>query len=244
MSAAQTPHRPAAGIARRPAAPGDAGGLGGVGEASLVVQEEAIGVAVHVGHGEIEVAVLVGVEPHRADGLARIGEAERRRHVAEAAAVVAEEGVGPVAEADEEIEVAVAVGVHPRRLPNRAGGDDQAGGRGLIGEAPAVVAIQPQHRTRRPGREAEQQIRIAIGVVVPERRGPRRPGVGDAGGGRDVGEHPAIVAVEAVGGAVEAHEQIRIAVALEVGERVDQVRAGGERLGLHRLRRPPADPRR
>ena len=41
-----------------------------VGELAGVVAEQTVGVAVHVGHRDVEVAVFVEVEPHRADGLA------------------------------------------------------------------------------------------------------------------------------------------------------------------------------
>ena len=108
----------------------------------------------------------------------------------------------------------------------------------MVGESPAVVTVEPQHRAGRTRREAEQQIGIAVGVEVSERRGPRRPRVGDARSRRDVGEHALVVPVEAVGRAIEADEQIQIAVAVDVGERVHQVGAGGERRRLDRLEAP------
>ena len=104
---------------------------------------------------EVEVAVLVEVEPHRADGLARVGESDLRGDVRETAAVVTEERVGLVAERDEEIEIAVAVEVDPRGLSDRAGGHHEAGIGGHVSERPLRVPIQAQHGPRRAGREAD-----------------------------------------------------------------------------------------
>ena len=53
---------------------------------------------------------------------------------------------------------------------------------------PRVVPIEAQHRLRGAGREAEEQVGIAVGVEVAPRRRARGPRVGDAGGRRDVGE--------------------------------------------------------
>jgi hypothetical protein len=68
------------------------------------VSEEAVRVAIHVADREIEVAVVVVIEPDAADAAARIREADRGRDVDESAGIVPEERVRAIAERDEEIE--------------------------------------------------------------------------------------------------------------------------------------------
>ena len=109
---------------------------------------------------------------------------------------------------------------------------------GLVGEhARRSFRYSRSTAAGRPRREAEQQVGVAVGVDVTEGRGAGRPGIGHAGGRGDVGEGAGVVAIEAIGRAVEAHEQVEIAVAVDVGERVHQVGAGPEQVGLHRRER-------
>ncbi len=68
-------HRPLLLVPGRAPAPDDAGRLGDVGEVIAVVAPERIGVAVHVPLVEIQVAVVVHVEPDAADALAGVGNA-------------------------------------------------------------------------------------------------------------------------------------------------------------------------
>ena len=95
-----------------------------VDEPRAVVAEQAVGVAVLVRDEQVEVAVLVEVEPDGADGPARIVEPQFLADAGEAAAVVAEQHVRRVAHRHEEVEVAVVVDVHPRHLPRLADGID------------------------------------------------------------------------------------------------------------------------
>ena len=226
-------------VASRGARPPQAtpGRLGDVGEAPLVVAIQAVGVAVHVRGVEIEVAVLVVVEPDGADGLPRVGQSDLGRDVGEPAGRVAEQHVGAIAKADKQIEIAVGVDVDPGRLAHGAGTDRQTGVAGYVHEAPAIVAIEPQHRRGwcRGGREPDEQIGIAVGVEVSPRRGARRPRVGDAGRRRHVGEDARVVAIQPVRRAVEPDEQIDVAVAVVIRGGVDERAAGGEQLRLDRF---------
>ena len=90
---------------------------GDVGEAAAVVAKQPVRLVAERDE-EIEIAVVVVVDPRRLARDAARREAERRRHVREMAsvAVVAIELVGDAAdEADVQIDVAVAVEVAPRR---------------------------------------------------------------------------------------------------------------------------------
>ncbi len=205
-----------------------------VDEARAVVAEESVGIAVHVGDRDVEIAVLIRIEPHRADRPAGIGQAERGRLVAEDAAVVAEERVGAVAKRHEQVEIAVALDIHPHRLAHGAGGECESGCRRGVGEDTALVAIEAQHRGARRRREADQQVGIAVRIRIAKGGCTGRARLGQTGGGRDVGEDAAVVAVEPVGLAVEAHEEIEIAVAVSVGKRVDEAGAGGKQIRLQR----------
>ena len=163
------------------------------------------------------------------------------RDVGETAGGVAEEHVGAIAEADEEVEIAVGVHVDPRGLAHRAGGHREIPRFGRdIDEARAIVAIQAQHGSRAGraarGREADEQIRIAVRVEISPRGRAGRPRVGDARGRGDIREHAAVVAIQAVGRAVEADEQIDVAVAVVVRRGVHERPAGGEQIRLHRPR--------
>ena len=94
--------------------------------------------------------------------------------------VVPEQHVRAIAKADVQIEVAVAVVVHPCRLADGPGLDGDARGRGDVGEAAAIVAIEAQHGSG-AGRESDEQIGIAVGVEVTPRGRARGPRVGHAG---------------------------------------------------------------
>ena len=91
-----------------------------VDEAPGVVAEEPVRIAVLVRDEEVQIAVLIHVEPDRADRLARVREAHRRRHVHEPAAVIPEEHVRAIPERDEQVHVPVVVEVDPGGLPRRA----------------------------------------------------------------------------------------------------------------------------
>src|SRR4029078_10030595 len=93
----------------------------------------------------------------------------------------------------------------------------------------AIVAIEPQHRAR-AGREADEQIGIAVAVEVPPRRGARRARIADAGGAGNVREDALVVSIQPVWRAVEADEEIEIAVAVVIGGGVHQGGPGAEHL--------------
>ena len=228
-------HGAVTGELRLTPAPRHTGSLRDIRKPPVVIPEQAVGIAIHVGHGGIEVAVFVVVEPHGADGAAGVGQPDRRGDVGELAAVVAIERIGAIAEGDEKIEIAVAVEIHEHRLPNRAGGDNQPRGRRHVRECRTVVAVQLQHRCVLERCEPEQQVRIAVGINIRPRRRPRRPRVGHAGRRCDVREHALVVAIQPIGFAVEADEHVEVAVAVDISERVGEVRSGGEHLWLNRL---------
>ena len=221
---------------RRAAAPRHAGRLGDVGELAGVVAEQAVRVAVHVGDRHVEIAVLVEVEPHGADGPPRVGQADRRGDVGQLAGVVAIQRVGAIAEADEEIEIAVGVEVDPRRLADRAGRRRPSPRRSWHRQTmPALLRYSFNTDAALQRREAEQQIGIAVGIEVAPRRRARRPRVRHAGGRGHVGEHALVVAIQAIRLAVEADEHVEIAVVVVVGEGVGEIRPGAEHVRLHRL---------
>ncbi len=198
----------------RSSAPRHACRLRDVLERALRLPEQPVGVAVHVAGDDVEVAVLVVVEPHGADRPPRIGESDRCRHIAERLAIVLKQRVRPIAKRHEEIEIGVAVVVHPHRLTHRTGWNFEPRLGGRVAERPLGVAIQAQDRRARAGREADQQVGVAVGVGIAPGRGPRRTSVRDSRGRRGVGERPTVVAIETVGRSVEADEQIEVGVAV------------------------------
>ena len=149
-----------------------------VGEPTRIVAEEAVGVAILVGNKQVEIAVSVHVEPHRAHGLSRIGESDCRSHVGEGRArtVIAIEGVGTVAERDIKIHIAIAVVVDEHRLTRGAEIVDAHRGPDLH-EVPALVmcgvdnvAVELVPRPRAAG-EAHEKIEVPVRVVIaPGRR--------------------------------------------------------------------------
>ena len=86
----------------------------------LVLAIEAVRLAFLVRGEQIEIAIAIEVPPHGADGLARIADARRLRHVDEPAAIVSQQSIRHVAEGRKQIEVAVPVVVDPRRLARHA----------------------------------------------------------------------------------------------------------------------------
>ena len=83
------------------------------------VAADAIGddrVSVLVGDIEVEVAVLVVIEPHGADTLAWIGETGTRRNVGKPSLLVHEQRVRAIAKRDKEIEVSIGIDIDPCRL--------------------------------------------------------------------------------------------------------------------------------
>ena len=220
----------------RPAASRD------VGELAAVVAKEPVRVAVHVADVQIEIAVLVGVEPDGADGLARVGEAQRSG----ATSVKRRPSFRNIAcSADRETRRTDRGRRRRRRRSTTSCRtapvvDDQPGGRGRVGEPAARRCDRAAAPAAAPvgilaGREADEQIGIAVGVEVAPRRGARRPRVGDARRGRDVREHARVVAIETIRRAVEADEQIEIAVRIEVGPGVDERPAEREEIRLDGL---------
>ena len=143
----------------------------------------------------VKIAVFVVIEPDGADAASRIGEPDRHGDVGELSAVIAKQRIRPIAKGDEQVEIAVAIDVDPHRLPDGTRLDDQAGVSRDIGEPRAIVLEQLQHG---PGarREADQQIGIAIGVVIAPGGGARAAGEIDAHRCGDVAQTAAIVAVE------------------------------------------------
>ena len=92
----------------------DAQFLRHVDEPRPVVAEQTVQIAVLVGHEDVEIAVLIHVEPDGAHGPARIVDAHFFADAREALAVVAEEHVRRIAQPNEEIEVAVIVEIDER----------------------------------------------------------------------------------------------------------------------------------
>ena len=201
-----------------------------------VVAEHAVQIAVLVADEDVEVAVLIHVEPDGADGRARIVDAHLLADARERLAVVAEEHVRRVAEADEEIEVAVVVEVDERRLPRLAGRVDAHRLRHLDERlAGALVAIEPA-RNLGLARESDEQVDVAVAVEVAPRRGARVVEIGDAELRGDVRERAVVVAIETVRLALpEADEQIEVAVVVEVGPAVRLTAGGGEEIRLDEL---------
>ena len=129
-------------ILRRAAAPPKTGRLGDIRELAGVVAIEPVGIAVHVAGIEIEIPVLVIVEPHGADGLARIRKADRRSDIAEYSLLVPEEDVRTIAKRHEQIEVIVTVEIDPRSLAHRSRRDIEVRRQRDIDESGITVSIE------------------------------------------------------------------------------------------------------
>src|SRR5262245_38032170 len=100
-------------VLRSATAPFDFGIQRDIRETAAIVAEQSIFIAIHVCGVQIEVAVLVIVEPDRTDSFARIGQAIVSCNVNEAAAAVPKQSVRPVTETDEQVEIAIAVKIDP-----------------------------------------------------------------------------------------------------------------------------------
>ena len=105
-------------IVRRATAPCDAAIGGDVREMAAVIAVQRVGVAVHVGEVQIEVAVFVGVEPDGADAFALVRQPDFRRDICKLAGVVAKQRVRAIAKRHEQVDVAVRIEVDPRELPH------------------------------------------------------------------------------------------------------------------------------
>ena len=157
---------------------------------AAVVPKQAVGVAVLVRDEQIQIAVAVDVEPHGADGLARIADARLDGDVGEAAVVVAKQPVRLIAECHEEIEIAIVVVVDPRRLPRHAD-ETEAERRRHVGEMASVAVVSIQLVGDAAGK-ADVQIEVAIAVEVAPRRDACLDRVRQADGRRDILE-PSVV---------------------------------------------------
>ena len=107
------------------------------------------------------------------------------------------------------------LGTH--RVDAGTSGDVVEGAVAVVAEQQRRIALQP----------AEEQVEVAVAIQVGERSSgmpvveTRRAGVGQAGGGRHLGEaEPAVVAVQQIGADVAADdEQVDVAVAVVVAGR-------------------------
>ena len=226
--------------------------LAGLAVAADAVVEEDLVRRAAVQDQQVEVAVVIEVDQgDRHAGAVATVEARLGGDFDEAAvAVVAPERVRSAvtslasaarrAEAGhQQVEVAVMVGVGP-------GGPDAgpglAGDPGVVGDvleaAGAVVAVEPVRTIA-----AQEQVRVAVLVIIAEGSGDRARGVDAAIGHRR--EAAAVVAVEDAAIAAPRQEEVEIPVAVHVGHRRARpygVGAGRE-LGARPTRRaaPAAD---
>ena len=110
---------------------------------------------------------------------------------------------------------------------------------GRVDEARRVVAIQPQHGCAVPARRPARSPTSRSGSPSASKSPQAAARVGRASatpaGGGDVGERRRVVAIQPVGRAVEADEQIDVAVAVVVRRRVHERAAGREEIRLDRL---------
>ncbi len=109
-------------ILGRAASPRDARELGNVREAARVVLKQSVRVTVHVADIEIEVAVLVVIEPDGADASPRIRQADLRRNIGKPSGVVAVQRVRTIPKRYEQIQIPIAIDVDPGRLTHGARG--------------------------------------------------------------------------------------------------------------------------
>ena len=148
--------------------------------------------------------------------------------------VVAIQRVGAVAKGYKEIEIIVAVDIHPYGLPHRSGIERKSGCGGDVAESRPVVAVQREHRTGTGG-EAHEQVGVTVAIPVAKRGRPRGACVGDARTVRHVGEQARVIAIQTIGRAVEPHEQIEIAIAVDIGKRIHQAVGRGKQFRLDGL---------
>ena len=150
---------------------------------------------------------------------------------------VVEQRVRAIAERDEQIDLAVVVVIDPADLPALADEIDAHPAPDL-GEvlAVAIVAIQLV-RHRGVPREPDVQIHVPVAVEIAPRRRARILAVGEADLRRDIEE----LAVSGIPiksiqmAATEAHEQIGIAVVVEIGPGVGLRAAFVEHLRIDNL---------
>ena len=226
------PYGPVGRGVRRPAAPGKTGLAGHVGERSAIVSKQAVRVAIHVSNVDVEIAVLVKIEPHRAHAPPGVGETDAGCDISKAPSLVAEERVRAVAERHEQIEIAVRVHVNPDRLPDGAGFYLQTDGAGDIDEACGRVAIEPKDRCV-VRREADEQVGIAVCVEIAPCSGAGGSSIGNTGARGIVHQRAGVVAVQPVCLPVESDEEIEVVVSVVVGPGVDEAAACRQRVGLN-----------
>ena len=190
-----------------------------IGEASAVVAEEPVQVAILVGDKRVEVAIAVHVEPRHAHRLPRIGQPDLRGYLGVRATVVAEHRIRAIAERHEEVGVAVVVVVEERRLAGRAELIDPEAAADVDERLPAVIAVHPVGDARR-ARVSHEQVGIAVIVVVTPGRDADLVAFRQPDLGRDVDERAGVIPIEAAQLAAESHEQVEVAIAVVVGPRV------------------------
>ena len=113
-----------------------------IGEGAAVVAEEAVGITILIRHVQIEIAILLVVEPNSTYTLPRIGQPNTRCDISEHAGAVAIQHVGAITKRHEQIKVTVAIDIEESRLTHCAGLYRQPTGRRDIGESRTVVAVQ------------------------------------------------------------------------------------------------------
>ena len=201
-----------------------------------VVSEEAVQRAILIGDEEIETAVLVHVEPDRANSLARIVDAHLPGDVDETVAVVVEQHVRRVPERDEQIHLAVVVVVNPADLTGLAHGVD-AHGAADLGEvlAAPVIAIQLVRNSRSPA-ESDIEIQLTVAVEVAPRRGPGIVQVGQIQLGGHLPERAIVMPIEPIREVgLEPDKQVEVAIVVEVGPAIRLTAGAGEQVWLNQL---------
>ena len=198
-----------------------------------------VGGARLVGEEQVEVAVVVRVEPAGADRGTRVGGADADEDVRELAAVVAEQLVVAAAIGGVDVEVAVVVVVDPVGLAGRA----VRGWSGRSSAATSVNFLPPSLRST--------MVSLSVGVEPPSRsmspspskspqlrpRSSWLPACGMPTCGADAVEHALVVAVEAHLAGAERHREIEVAVVVVVAPGVGEGVGTREQLGLHRCKR-------
>ena len=230
-------HAPLAFVAERASAGFYGRARRDVREMPVVVLPETVRVSVHVGGDEIEVPVLIDVEPDRSDGPPVVADTGFFGYVHEpSGAVVPKKSVGPVPECEEEIQITIGVVVDPRGLSRRSLPKLQTNLCGDVGEA-RVTVVSKQRDYRSVAGKAEQQVGISVGVEVTPSGRPHGSLHHQAHLNRNVDETTGkVIAVQPTAGAVEADEAVGIAVPVDIRPGIRQRAPTGEKFGLYRYK--------
>ena len=129
-------------------APRNAGRHSDIGELGAIISKQTIRVTIHVRDVQVEIAVFVVIEPHRAHCFARIGDPKFSGDIDKVCIGIPEQHVRSITKRDKQVEITIPIEINKRWLTNRARIARDPNIRRYVDKLATRIAIQLEQRCR------------------------------------------------------------------------------------------------